>query len=68
MNFLTSEQAGNIIGITGRRVRSLINEGRLPVIKHGHVWLIAEKDLEKVAVRKPGRPPWRKSEKGESRG
>lgn len=68
MNLLTSEQAGNIIGITGRRVCALINAGRLPAIKHGYVWLIAEKDLEKVAVRKPGRPPWRKSEEGESRG
>jgi excisionase family DNA binding protein len=68
MNFLTSEQAGNILGITGRRVRALIKAGRLPAIKHGHVWLIAEKDLEKVAVRKPGRPKWQKSEKGKSLG
>ena len=29
---------------------------------------MVEKDLEKVAVRKSGRPPWRKSERGESRG
>ena len=56
MKPLTAEQAGEKLGITDRRVRALIKAGRLPAVKHGHVWLIMEKDLKKVAVRKPGRP------------
>lgn len=56
MKFITAEQAGMKLGVTGRRVRALIKTGRLPAVRHGHVWLIMEKDLKKVAVRKPGRP------------
>ena len=39
-----------------RRVRALIEAGRLPAVKFGKVWMINKKDLKKVAVRKPGRP------------
>lgn len=56
MKFLTAEQAGKKLGITRRRVRALIKAGRLHAVKHGHMWLIMEKDLKSVAVRKPGRP------------
>jgi hypothetical protein len=41
MDYLTTDQAGKILGVTGRRVK---------------VWMINKKDLKKVAVRKPGRP------------
>ena len=56
MDFLTTDQAGQILGVTGRRVRALIEAGRLPAVKFGKVWMINKKDLKKVAVRKPGRP------------
>jgi excisionase family DNA binding protein len=58
MNVLTTDQAGEILGVTGRRVRALIKAGRLPAIKFGNSWMINKKDLKKVAVRKPGRPPF----------
>jgi excisionase family DNA binding protein len=56
MDFLTTDQAGQILGVSGRRVRALITAGRLPAFKFGKVWMINKKDLKKVAIRKPGRP------------
>ena len=56
MDFITTDQAGKILGVTGRRVRALIEAGRLPAVKFGKVWMINKKDLKKVAVRPPGRP------------
>ena len=57
MKYLTTDQAGKILGVSGRRVRALIKVGRLPAHKFGKAWMIDKKDLQKVAVRKPGRPP-----------
>ena len=56
MDYLTTDQAGKILGVTGRRVRALIKAGRLPAVKFGKAWMINKKDLKKVAIRKPGRP------------
>lgn len=56
MDYLTTDQAGKILGVTVRRVRALIEAGRLPAVKFGKVWMINKKDLKKVADRKPGRP------------
>ena len=53
---LTTKQAAKILNVTPRRVRALINAGRLPAEKHGRDWAIKPKDLELVKVRKPGRP------------
>ena len=68
MKLISTQEAGKKLGITRRRVTTLIAEGRLPAVKIGRDWIIKEKDLEKVDVRKPGRPKWRPSGKGESRG
>jgi len=53
---LTTKQAAEILGVTPRRVRMLIRNGRLPAEKHGRDWAIKPGDLEFVKVRKPGRP------------
>ena len=53
---LTAKQAAKALGVNDSRVRQLILAGRLPAQKFGHIWLIREKDLAKVADRKPGRP------------
>lgn len=53
---LTTNEAADILNITPRRVRALINAGRLPAEKHGRDWAIEPEDLELVKVRKPGRP------------
>jgi len=64
MKYLTTDQVGDILGVSGRRVRALIKVGRLPAQKFGKAWMIDKKDLQKVAIRKPGRPP----SKGDSNG
>jgi excisionase family DNA binding protein len=57
--FLSTAEAAERLGISERRVRVLVNEGRLPARKLGHQWIIDPDDLERDAVRKrsPGRPP-----------
>lgn len=49
--------AAAVLGVGRSRVLALINAGRLPAVKVSTIWTIREKDLEKVKVRKPGRPP-----------
>ncbi|MBN1121108.1 MAG: DUF433 domain-containing protein [Anaerolineae bacterium] len=57
--FLSTAEAAGRLGISERRVRVLIEEGRLPAQKIGHQWIIRPDDLERdeVAKRRPGRPP-----------
>ena len=66
MDYLTTDQAGKILGVTVRRVRALIEAGRLPAAKFGKVWMINKKDLKKVAVIKPGRPSTKGGRYGKS--
>ena len=56
MKILTTAQAAKILKVNDSRVRQLILSGRLPAQKLGRDWIIKEKDLSKVADRKPGRP------------
>lgn len=56
MEYLTTRQAGKILDVNDSRVRQFILEGRLPAKKFGAVWMIEEKDLEKVKNRITGRP------------
>ena len=56
MKILTTKQTAALLGINDSRVRQLILSGRLPAQKIGRDWIIREKDLKKVADRKPGRP------------
>jgi excisionase family DNA binding protein len=55
---LSVAQAARILGVGPSRVRALIHRKRnpLPATKVSGVWVIDEKDLEMVKVRKPGRP------------
>lgn len=57
---MTTEQAAERLGVSPQRVRMLIKEERLPATRLGRDWLVNEKDLKLVAVRKPGRPPKKK--------
>jgi len=56
VKMLTTKEAGEILGVNASRVRQLILAGRLPATKLGRDLFIKEKDLKKVANRKPGRP------------
>jgi excisionase family DNA binding protein len=63
----TSEVAGRL-NISMRRVRALIEAGRLPSQQFGRDHLIKESDLRLVADRKPGRPSKAKVETGSKAG
>jgi excisionase family DNA binding protein len=54
---ITTIEAAKALDISQNRVNALIRSGRLPAQKYGWQWLIDRKDLAKVRVRKPGRPP-----------
>ena len=56
MEFLTTKQVAEKLGITPRRVQALIEVGKLPAQKIGRDYLINERDLKLVEVRKVGRP------------
>lgn len=56
MKIFTTKQAAKILKVNDSRVRQFILSGRLPAHKLGHIWIIQQKDLEKIADRKPGRP------------
>ena len=56
MDFLTTLEAAEKLGVTRRRVLALILAGRLPAQKFGRDYMIKEKDLKLVENRKVGRP------------
>lgn len=53
---LDTSQVAAILGISRRRVEALIVDGRLSAEKVGRDWLIRPEDLDRVKVRRPGRP------------
>ncbi len=53
---LTTAQAAQRLGVSVRRVQALIKSGHLEATRFGKAWLIEEGFLQRVAVRKPGRP------------
>ena len=52
---LTTNEAADLMGVTPRRVRALIEAGRLRAEKVGRDWQIRRADAENLE-RKPGRP------------
>ncbi len=56
MEFLTTQQAADKLGVHRSRVHALIQAGRLPAQKFGNVYMIREEDLKLVEERKVGRP------------
>ena len=45
MTLYTTKSAAQVLGLTQRRVRQLIEDGSLPVKRYGHEYLIDEDDL-----------------------
>lgn len=58
---LTTIDVARRLGITRQRALALIHAGRLPAHRVGRDWFVRERDLAKVAVRKPGRPRMQKA-------
>jgi excisionase family DNA binding protein len=61
---LTTREVATRLNVSLRRVRQLIEEGRLPSQQFGRDHLIKEGDVKLVADRKRGRPPKAKAETG----
>lgn len=60
-DLLTTREAAERLNISLRRVRALIEAGKLPSQQFGRDHLIKEFDLKLVEDRKPGRPVKKKS-------
>ena len=52
----TTKRAAELLGMTDSGIRRMIQRGKIPAIKYGHDWLIAEGDLENVKKSQAGRP------------
>jgi excisionase family DNA binding protein len=61
---LTTREVATRLDVSLRRVRQLIEEGRLPSQQFGRDHLIKEADLMLIKNRKVGRPPKVKAETG----
>ncbi len=61
--YLTAREAGEELGVSARRVRQFIKEGRLNAIKVGNQYLISKEAVFnfKDKPRKVGKPPGTKS-------
>jgi len=58
MKLISTDEAAERLGVSGRRVRQLIDEGKLSAQYVGGGYVIDESALEGVQVYgKPGRPP-----------
>ena len=69
MKLLSTDQAAERLGISGRRVRALIAEGKLQATYVGGGYVIEESALDAVKVYgKAGRPPTAKAETGSKTG
>jgi excisionase family DNA binding protein len=65
MKLLSAEDAADRLGVSSRRVRQLIEEGKLAAQYVGGGYVIEESALDKVRVYgKPGRPPNAKPDNG----
>ena len=56
MDFLTTKEVAEKLGVKVRMVQLLIQSGRLPATKFGRDYMIRETDLKLVENRKVGRP------------
>lgn len=56
MDYLTTKEVAEKLGVSLRRVQAMIGSGRLPATKFGRDYMIREADLKVVENRKVGRP------------
>jgi excisionase family DNA binding protein len=59
MDYITTEQAAEILGISRIRVLAFINDGRLKAERAGRAWLILKSDLDDFA-KQPRTQGWKK--------
>jgi len=56
-DYVSVNQAAEIKGVTRQRILQYITDGRLAAQKFADVYMISRKDLDRVALKPPGRPP-----------
>jgi len=56
MEYLTTKEVAEKLGVSLRRVQAMIERGGLPATKFGRDYMIRERDLKLVENRKVGRP------------
>lgn len=61
-DYVSVNEAAEIMGVTRQRILQYINDGRLPAQKFADVYMIRRQDLDAVELKSPGRPPKAKSE------
>ncbi len=62
MEWISTQQAAEKLGVNDSRIRQMVRAGQLPAQQIGRAYLINESDLALVAERKVGRPPKPKDE------
>lgn len=56
MEYLTTQEAADRLGLSKRQVQTLIKRGQLPAERVGHIWLLKPEDVETFQRRPVGRP------------
>lgn len=56
-DYISTNDAANVLGVTRQRVLQLIQDGRLKAQKFANVYMIQRGDLNNIEERPMGRPP-----------
>lgn len=67
-NYITTNEAAGVLGVTRQRVLQLIQDGRLKAEKFANVYMIRRGDLDHIEERPMGRPPKASTEKATKKG
>jgi len=54
-DLVTVNQAAALMSVTVRRVRAVLESGKLPGVNYGHQWLIGRDDLARYMVEREAR-------------
>lgn len=67
-NYITTNEAADVLGVTRQRVLQLIQDGRLKAEKFANVYMIRRGDLDRIEEKPMGRPPKAAKEKAAKKG
>ena len=67
-NYITTNEAADVLGVTRQRVLQLIQDGRLKAEKFANVYMIRRGDLDHIEEKPMGRPPKTGKEKAAKKG
>jgi excisionase family DNA binding protein len=56
-NYITTNEAAGVLGVSRQRVLQLIQDGRLKAEKFANVYMIRRGDLDHIEEKPMGRPP-----------